>query len=227
MSGAAATAAPAETPAAPQEATPEPVAGAKPPADPEKRARLQRKAAVRRLVGKLADAEDTDAVWKKIDALAVADGRKVSKPATGEPAPAAVVAIDPKAIAKWEPAARQLWEGVGQVLGAVSLGLESPTVGKFAAAMQVHDREIVGPDEKPMKVTVDPIAMLASPTAKVAAKYLPEVASGPEAELAGAIAAVFVPVAVAIAFEAMGRKLKAGDDAPAKEGDAPRVKAAA
>lgn len=190
------------------------------PNDPEKRARLAKKAAARKLEKKLAGAASAEEFWSKAEALAKKEGREVKAP-QGEKTTPAVAVLDVAKIAKFDGPSRQLWEGVQSLLGALSTPF--PAVTPFAAAMAPQEVKVIAADQTTTIVNVDPIATLAGPTAKCAAKWMPDFEGGPEAELAGAMAAVFVPVFTAMALEWVGGKIAEAEAKKSEPKAAPQI----
>lgn len=199
-------------PAAPS--APEPAADARPPADPEKRARDQKAREARKLIKAVSDAKSADAFWEKVSAAAEKHGKTVAAPkaAPGAAAPAAAPLVDPVKAAKFEPGARQFWEGVQMALSAASEPF--PMVAGYAAAMAVQTRTVLDAEKNASEVKLDPVAMLAQPTAECAALWLPEEAAHPAAKLGGLIALFFGPPTVALVFSALQARAERKGEEP-------------
>ena len=91
-------------------------------------------------------------------------------------------------------------------MGLSAVGTTSPTVAKFAAALAVQKVTLIDAEGRQEEIEHDPVKVLARPTAKVAAKWVPESALGPEAELGAALALTFGPVIVAVIVDIVQEK---------------------
>lgn len=202
---------------------PAPAADVQPPADPAKRAKQAAAREKRKLLKAIDGAKDTEEMWARAAAYAEKNGKALAKPAAAAPgasAPALPASLSPAQIAKWTPAATQLWQAVQLGLGAVGAG--SPVVAEFAKAMAVKTTARLDAQGAPQEVQIDPVAILAEPTAECAALWLPDETLHPAAKLGGALALVFGPPLVGLVLEMANRKKP--DEEQAEE---PKAKKAA
>ncbi|MFZ5469464.1 MAG: hypothetical protein ACOZIN_08510 [Myxococcota bacterium] len=182
------------------------------PLDEEARRRRAERDRARRLLARLKDAENEEELRAKAAELLGAPVAAPESPSVESAPHQAAPAIPtmepgqrpgwppPSLVAEFSPVALQLWDGARRVLPA-----------RYASALEA--RTINGQE-------VRPVELLAHGTAPVLAKWVPEVATTPEAALAVAVVTVFGPVALAHAKELVGAWLASREDARATEGEA-------
>jgi hypothetical protein len=162
-----------------------------------------RRAAVRRTLAKLQDADDTDELFSRLESLRGGGEAPKREPEPTQPATSPVEPTEtlepgqrpgwppPSQVAEFYPLAADLWSRVAERTKGTRFSLEP---------RKVLFEDLDGTRNE---LEVRPLDTLAAGTAPVLAQRVPEVATSPEAGLVIAVASVFGPALLEWAWEGL------------------------